>query len=161
MKYQTHALEAYARGFALTHDEAFREDARKLEQYLAHFLTAPDGTFYANQDADLNAHAPDAPFVDGHVYYAGAYWDNSVDPDGAGVFARRRQSLQHNVRASRFFSALAQLTHDAAWTVRAQQALAGVATPANLDEEGAWLGEFLLALEEAAVSPPKSLLPKK
>ncbi|MFT3840717.1 MAG: DUF255 domain-containing protein [Myxococcaceae bacterium] len=62
--YQAENLEAYAAG-----GKAVRRDADHLVAYIAGFLTAPDGTFYVNQDADLNAHNPGAPFVDGATYY--------------------------------------------------------------------------------------------
>ena len=70
LTYQAPNLEAFALGFAASKDPRFLEDARLLDRYLMTFLSTPEGTFYVNQDADLNAHDRERPFVDGHVFYA-------------------------------------------------------------------------------------------
>ncbi len=70
MTYQAANLEAYARGYAATSNETFLADARKIDGYITDFLTSSNGTFFATQDADLNAHEKAKPFVDGHSYYA-------------------------------------------------------------------------------------------
>lgn len=88
-----------------------------------------------------------------------AFFAHTPDPDAAGVFATRRRPLTHNVLCARFFAALAVATGDAAWAKRARRTLAAVATPAALDEQGRMIGAFLLALDEAGVSPwPKRQL---
>jgi uncharacterized protein YyaL (SSP411 family) len=259
MTYQAPAIEAYARAALATHDARLLADARHIAAYVERFLTAPDGTFYVSQDADLGAHdghayyahdeagrlALGVPHVDTHVYAyenglalsafctlweasgdhgvleraqraadvlrvshvteeglvkheassrgpffladaaalgrgltrlatvthearyreaaervgramvksfrdeaTGAFWDQTVDPDAVGVFATRRRSFVHAVEAARFLAELAQLTGDPAWTRPARGALAAVATPSGLDEQGPWLGAFLLALDE-------------
>jgi uncharacterized protein YyaL (SSP411 family) len=66
--YQARNLEAYARGYARSHDAAVLATARGIAGYLDRFLSAPDGGFYTNQDADLGAHGGPR-FVDGHAYY--------------------------------------------------------------------------------------------
>jgi uncharacterized protein len=70
LTYQAPNLEAAALGYAASQDAALLEDARLLYRYLTTFLSSDHGGFYVNQDADLNAHAKDKPFVDGHVFYA-------------------------------------------------------------------------------------------
>lgn len=70
MTYQAPTLEAAARAAALTHDDTFLRDARSIAAYMTRFLRNAQGAFLATQDADVNAHDPSAPFVDGHVYYA-------------------------------------------------------------------------------------------
>jgi hypothetical protein len=70
MTYQAANLEATARGYQATGNKAFLADARKIDSYLEKFFTSTNGTFFATQDADLNAHEKDKPFVDGHTYYA-------------------------------------------------------------------------------------------
>lgn len=70
MTYQAPNLEAYVLGAALTGRADLRADARGIVGYIAAFLTAPDGTFYVNQDADLNAHDRRKGFVEGNEYYA-------------------------------------------------------------------------------------------
>lgn len=70
MTYQADNLEAFARAYALTKDEALRRDAEALARYMSTFLTNQQGAFLPSQDADVGAHDPGARFVDGHVYYA-------------------------------------------------------------------------------------------
>jgi uncharacterized protein YyaL (SSP411 family) len=70
MTWQAPNLEAYSRGFARLHDAALRADAEQIKRYLLTHLSSPRGTFYVAQDADVNAHDPTAPFIDGHVFYA-------------------------------------------------------------------------------------------
>lgn len=70
MTYQAANLEAYALGAGVSGREDLRAAARGIVGYISAFLTAPDGTFYVNQDADLNAHAREKGFVEGHEYYA-------------------------------------------------------------------------------------------
>jgi uncharacterized protein YyaL (SSP411 family) len=70
MAYQAANLEAAARGYQATSNATFLADARKIDSYLETFFTSTNGTFFATQDADLNAHEKDKPFVDGHAYYA-------------------------------------------------------------------------------------------
>ncbi len=69
MTQQASNLEAYARAWALTKDATVLAEARSTLRYMETFLSAPDGTFYTNQDADVGSHDPSIPFVDGHVYY--------------------------------------------------------------------------------------------
>ncbi len=70
MPYQAANLEAAALAWQVTSNETFLADARKIDSYLENFFTSTNGTFFATQDADLNAHEKDKPFVDGHTYYA-------------------------------------------------------------------------------------------
>ena len=70
ISFQTPNLEASARGFAATKKQQHLDDARALYRYLTTTLRSPEGDFYVNQDADVNAHDRTKPFVDGHVYYA-------------------------------------------------------------------------------------------
>jgi len=70
MPYQAGALENYADAYLLTKDEKHLGHARKMQRYLESFLMSPEGGFYVTQDADLNAHEPGKPFMNGHDYYA-------------------------------------------------------------------------------------------
>ena len=70
MPFQASNLEAYALAFQLTEEPELERDARAIADYVARFLTSPEGTFYVSQDADVGAHEEHAAFVDGHVYYA-------------------------------------------------------------------------------------------
>jgi uncharacterized protein YyaL (SSP411 family) len=264
MTFQAANLEAYARAFALTKDDAIRRDATMIAKYMTTFLSNAEGAFLPTQDADVGAHDPGAKFVDGHVYYAlgdverralgiprvdphvypfengiaiaalvtlheatadadllvkarraadlvlrtlvtddglvkraasptavrhladaaafgrglvrlstatsepryreaaikiaaaiareledkasGAFFDHTVDPAAAGVFARRERSFANNLLAARFFSALAKATGDAALREV-------MSTPRALDARGRMLGDYLLALDEAGLYP--------
>jgi uncharacterized protein len=70
MPYQAANLEAYARAFQISKQPEFKANAEAIANYVARFLTSPEGTFYVSQDADIGAHDEHAKFVDGHVYYA-------------------------------------------------------------------------------------------
>ncbi|MBL8913623.1 MAG: thioredoxin domain-containing protein [Archangium sp.] len=70
MAYQAANLVAYAQGFEATKKQQHLDDARALFRYMTMFLRSPEGTFFVNQDADLNAHDRSKPFVDGHTFYA-------------------------------------------------------------------------------------------
>jgi uncharacterized protein YyaL (SSP411 family) len=72
MTFQAGALDNYADAYALTHDAKWLTCAKAMRGYVDHFLTSPEGGFYATQDADLGAHAEPgsgAKFLTGHEYY--------------------------------------------------------------------------------------------
>jgi uncharacterized protein YyaL (SSP411 family) len=68
--YQAGAIDNYATAFALTRDEHWLATAQLVRGFVDHFMTGPEGGFYATMDADLNAHDASKPFVSGHEYYA-------------------------------------------------------------------------------------------
>ncbi|MFT3712075.1 MAG: DUF255 domain-containing protein [Archangium sp.] len=70
ISYQAANLVAYSQGYEATKKQQHLDDARALYRYVTTFLRSPEGDFYVNQDADLNAHDRSKPFVDGHTYYA-------------------------------------------------------------------------------------------
>ena len=70
MPFEAGALDNYASAYALTGDPLLLATARSIRGYIDAFLLAPDGAFYASQDADVNAHDPSKPFVSGHELYA-------------------------------------------------------------------------------------------
>jgi uncharacterized protein len=70
MPYQAAALDNYARAYQLTRDAKQLDRARAMHGFIDRFLKSPEGGFYCTQDADLNAHATDKPFLTGHDYYA-------------------------------------------------------------------------------------------
>ena len=70
MSIEAPALENYAEAYALTGDPKQLARAHAIAGYLERFLRAPDGAFHPTQDADLNAHDPARPYMDGHHYYA-------------------------------------------------------------------------------------------
>jgi hypothetical protein len=70
MPFEAGALGNYAEAYALTGDTKELATAQSVRRYIDAFLTSKEGGFYATQDADLNAHDPNGPFVSGHDYYA-------------------------------------------------------------------------------------------
>jgi uncharacterized protein YyaL (SSP411 family) len=70
MTFQAGALDNYASAYALTHAARYLDAARAMRRYIDRFLKSKEGGFYATQDADLNAHAPGARYMNGHDYYA-------------------------------------------------------------------------------------------
>ncbi len=69
------AMAAYAEAFALTKDDRHRARANDLRRWFDRFMTSPEGTFYATQDADLNSHPASVPFA-------------PTSPRGAGAFMK-------------------------------------------------------------------------
>jgi len=66
---QAGAIENFAQAFAATGDKRWRDAAKEVTRYVRDFLTAPDGGFYASQDADLVTHDDPPAWVDGHDFY--------------------------------------------------------------------------------------------
>lgn len=79
---------------------------------------------------------------------SGALFANTVDPAAAGVFTRRERSLRFNALAARFLAGLSKLTGDPAWREAGAMALAAVASPAGVSDQGRQLGGFLLAVDD-------------
>ncbi len=70
MTFQAMNLEAYAAAYPVFREAFFLDQAKAIESYVERFLTSKDGTFYANQDADVGAHDPKQKFVAGRDYYS-------------------------------------------------------------------------------------------
>jgi hypothetical protein len=70
MTFQAPALENYAVAYRLTRDPKELARAKAILGYVDRFMKGPEGGFYTTQDADLNAHDRNKPFLDGHAYYA-------------------------------------------------------------------------------------------
>ncbi len=68
---------------------------------------------------------------------SGALFDHTVDPDAQGVFQRRLASFTHNVTAARLLAATGG---------NSTAVLAAIGADARIDAEGAWVGEYLLAI---------------
>lgn len=83
MSYQAGDMRLYAEAWALWKDPKYLQAANAIRGYIKLFLTAPDGAFYTNQDADLSQKIPGAdyyshdnaqrrklgiPRVDKHIY---------------------------------------------------------------------------------------------
>jgi uncharacterized protein YyaL (SSP411 family) len=70
MTYQAGAIDNFAQAYTATHDPAMLAAAESVRRYVDAFLHGEDGGFYATEDADLNAHDPEKPFLSGREYYA-------------------------------------------------------------------------------------------
>jgi len=135
MAYQAANLEAAARVYQATGNQAFLADAWKIDSYLKKFFTATNGTFFATQDADLNAHEKDKPFVDGHTYYA--LDDASRRKLGfpridTHVYARE------NGLGIAALCTLYEVTHDDAVLKRAQRAADAILASHVTDDGSVW-----------------------
>lgn len=87
-------LAAYARGFAVTHDERYRAAAQRTAAWVARTLfDATSGVFFASQDADEKYYAADAA---GRATMTAPYIDRTLLVD----------------RAARMVSALVDAAHD-------------------------------------------------
>lgn len=62
---QAGAIRAFAEAYRASGDRRWLDHADAIHRYVREFLRAPDGAFYASQDADL-----DSPRVPGRAYYA-------------------------------------------------------------------------------------------
>ena len=121
--YQARNLEAYARGYALGRDPAVLAAARGIAGYLDRFLSAPDGGFYTNQDADVGAHDRRG-FVDGHAYYQ----RDDAGRRALGVpWIDRHVYARENGMAITALVALAEATGDPAPLARARRAAERIA----------------------------------
>jgi uncharacterized protein YyaL (SSP411 family) len=148
MAYQAANLDAYARGYEATSNETFLADARKIDRYLEAFLTSTDGTFFATQDADLNAHEKGKPFVDGHAYYAlddAGRRNLGIPRIDTHVYARE------NGLAIAALCTLYEVTHDETVLKRARRAADGILASHVTDDGSVWhdadrkTGPFYLA----------------
>jgi uncharacterized protein YyaL (SSP411 family) len=104
--------------------------ARGIAGYLDRFLSAPDGGFYTNQDADVGAHG--GRFVDGHTYYR-------LDDAGRRALGQpwidTHVYARENAMAITALVALAEATGDAAPLARARRAAARIVR-SHLGPEG-------------------------
>jgi uncharacterized protein len=64
LSFQADNLRLYSDAYARWHRKTDQEAAQQIYGYLTKFLAAPDGGFYASQDADVSAK------MTGHEYYA-------------------------------------------------------------------------------------------
>jgi hypothetical protein len=83
----------------------------------------------------------------------GGLFEASEDPNAAGVFGRRNVPFTHGVVAARALARVGALEKDVTLVERAKSVLGAVATPVGLRDQGRWVGEFLLALDEVGVVP--------
>ncbi len=67
---QAQALDNYAEAYALLGDPGFRAHAEAMHRFAEEMFRGKEGGFFCTQDADLHAHDPSRPFLDGHAYYA-------------------------------------------------------------------------------------------
>ena len=135
MTYQAANLEAAARGYQATSNGTFLADARKIDSYLEKFFTSSNGTFFATQDADVNAHEKNKPFVDGHAYYA-------LDDAGRRQLGMPRIDThvyaRENGLAMAALSTLYEVTHDEAVLKRAHRAAAAILASHVASDGSVW-----------------------
>ena len=140
---------ALARGLArladVSGEKGYAERAVTIARAMRRQLTD-------ERDAKEGANGPN-----GRDVKDGMMWGATVDPSAAGVFAKRTHPFAPNILAARALAAIAAsaaiagLTpgSDDAWRDHAARLLASTLTPRGLEAQGRWLGETLLALDEA------------
>jgi uncharacterized protein YyaL (SSP411 family) len=132
MTIQAASITACARAYEASSNDTFLADARQMDGYIQHFLTSTNGAFFATQDADLNAHEKDKPFVDGHTY-------NPLDDAGRRALGIPRIDphvyARENGLAIAALCTLYETTHDAAVLQRARRA-ADVLLVSHVTDDG-------------------------
>ena len=63
MSFQADDLRLYSEAYERWHDPRYLAAAKSLKGYMLKFLSAPDGSFYVSQDADVSA------VITGHEFY--------------------------------------------------------------------------------------------
>jgi uncharacterized protein YyaL (SSP411 family) len=85
----------------------------------------------------------------------GGFSASTGDPAAPEALADRRFPFEENARAARFLLDLARRTGDRSFAGSAERALRAVGGPDAVKGQGRLLGDFVLALEEAAAPPVK------
>lgn len=154
------ALEAYAQALETSGNERWRRDAQQVRAWFERFLSAPDGAFYASQDAEVGGQEATAfhrlddagrrrigvPRVDTHVYAR----ENGQAIRAYAAYARATADAESLPRAAR-----------AALRVLASHALPDGALRHDAADDGARLfvldqaemGLALLALARQTADP--------
>ncbi len=86
----------------------------------------------------------------------GGFFEHNVDAGAVGVFATRRKPFDDNVTALRLFEKLEFAKKDPRYEKTIDRTLRLLCVPKKIDDQGKFLGDFLLALEAArAIVPSK------
>ena len=67
---QAGAMRNFAQAYLVTRDPPQLARAQSIRRYVLEFLRAPQGVFYASQDADLGGHGLPGPALEGAQYFA-------------------------------------------------------------------------------------------
>ena len=119
MAVQATNLEACAGAARATGLPRLRKDAEAIARYMTEHLGAPDGRFFANQDADVGAHDRGARFVDGHAFYAR---DDRGRRALGMPWVDRHVYARENGLAIAALLALGEATGEARWVALARRA---------------------------------------
>lgn len=145
----THATD----GEGFTHGPRPDDDAKVL--YLADDAALGFGLAHlytvTHDDAVLAATKRIADFMLRELYDArgGGFYASTPDPAAVGVFAVRRKPPEDDVMAARFLARLGKLAPDARYADAIASTLAVVARPEVVDARGRFVGDLLLAIDEA------------
>ncbi len=108
--------------YAATHDEATLTAAKRIAEFLLREL---------------------------HDARGGGFYGTTPDPAAVGVFAVRRKPPEHDVMAARFLARLGKLAPDPRYGGAIAGTLAVVARPEVVEPRGRFVGDLLLAIDEA------------
>ena len=79
----------------------------------------------------------------------GGFFEHNVDPDAVGVFSARRKPFDDNVTALALFEKLQKAKADPRYEKAIDRTLKYLCVPAKIRDNGKFLGDFLITLEEA------------
>lgn len=148
MSFQADDLRLYSLAAVQFNQPRYLKAARSIEQYLANFLTSPEGAFYTSQDADVSDK------IDGHAFYP-------LDDKGRRALGMPRIDkniyARENGWAIRGLAALYDATGDKAVLNRAIQAANWIAANRSIsgggfkhgetDRAGPYMGDTLAMAE--------------
>lgn len=89
----------------------------------------------------------------------GALAARTADPDAPSSLARPDTPEGENITAARLLSTLSRLDGDARWSAAAARILAVMTLPSHAAARGRFVGDLLLALDEAGLYPWESSAP--
>ncbi|HEX7664228.1 MAG TPA: glycoside hydrolase family 88 protein, partial [Polyangiaceae bacterium] len=78
----------------------------------------------------------------------GGFYEHNSDEDAVGVFSARRKPFDDNVTAARAYEKLTKIKRDARYDKAVDRTLKYLSAPAKIADNGKFLGDFLLALED-------------
>ncbi len=115
---------ALVRLYEVSHDAQWLADAQKIADYmLEDFFDAQRGGFF----------------------------EHNLDEDAVGVFSARRKPWDDNVAAVRMYEKLTRAKKTPAYEKAIDRTMKYLSNPKKIDDQGKFLGDFLLAIEDDKV----------
>lgn len=174
-KEQGLVIAAFARLSDLDRDPGLLREARAALAYAESRLASPEGGYFhdagqrealflgdqvgmlhgllalheATGEAPLLARAEKlAAALDARLKDGTLYRSRTAPKEASGAFAEVRRPFDDNIALARCLLRLEAFTGEARYKAEAEGIVAALATPAALDDQGRWLGDFALAARE-------------